>query len=89
MRTSDVAYYSTIAAATIVCVLFLPRASGFITKAYTRSNASARGMTRLPNGMPVMPNDTVKYTQVPKVGSVFTVSAYIFYILTLIGVSMS
>lgn len=74
MRGGDIALYSTMVAATIVCLVFLPQTNAFISKVTTWSNKSARGMTRQPDGMPVMPNDTVKYTQVPKVGSVFTVS---------------
>ncbi|KAL3790074.1 hypothetical protein ACHAWO_004831 [Cyclotella atomus] len=73
MRGSEVALYSAIAATTIVCLLFLPRTRAFVSKVTpTRSKSSAPRLTRLPNGMPVMPDDTVKYTQVPKVGSVFT-----------------
>jgi hypothetical protein len=84
MRNSEIALYSTIAAVSIFCLLFLPRTSAFIAKATTRSNGSAKGMTRLPNGMPIMPEDAVKYTQVPKVGSVFTVSIDFVFSVVLI-----
>ena len=75
MKSADLALYSTLGVAAIGCLVFLPQTNAFVTKITTRLNKSARGMTRLPDGMPVMPNNTVKYTQVPKAGSVFTVSS--------------
>eukprot|EP00956_Cyclotella_meneghiniana_P010285 scaffold14195_cov65-Cyclotella_meneghiniana.AAC.10 len=66
---------STIAVATIVCILVLPRATAFLSNIAKKRHAKSRGMTRLPDGMPIMPEDVLKYSQLPGIDKVFTVSS--------------
>lgn len=70
--------------ATAVCLLFLPSVRAFIfnkpaapitscsrlsKEAKANSNEECEHQT---NGMPILPSNVVQYTQVPKVGKVFT-----------------
>eukprot|EP00804_Cyclotella_cryptica_P005939 CCRYP_000205-RA/>CCRYP_000205-RA protein AED:0.18 eAED:0.18 QI:108/1/1/1/1/1/3/3506/172 len=82
MRSDASTYFTIAATAAVMCLLFLPRVNSFIpnwktnVRTYVRhrpqGSSVQRDMTRLPDGMPVMPKDVVKYSQVPKVGTVFT-----------------
>ncbi|KAL7517851.1 hypothetical protein ACHAWX_002729 [Stephanocyclus meneghinianus] len=78
MRSETSAYLTIAAMAAVISLVILPRVHSFIPYLKTNVRQTHKSssvhicMTRLPNGMPILPKDVVKYSQVPKVGNVFT-----------------